>query len=150
MYIRTYFALISTMWITACNIQNILPAEEQSGSYEVTQKRANEAYDNNNFETAEEEYLSLTLSTADDPELWFRLGNSDARSNKLDKAVNAYHEALALDPEDSKILNNLGIVQLRQATNTFAEMLQYAQEDDPLKLRAEQVINTITQLIDRI
>ena len=150
MYIRTYFALISTMWVTACNNQNILPAEEQSSSYEVTQKRADEAYDNNNFETAEEEYLSLTLSTPDDPELWFRLGNSYARSNKFDEAVNAYHEALALDPEDSKILNNLEIVQLRQATNTFAEMLQYAQEDDPLKLRAEQVINTITQLIDRI
>jgi hypothetical protein len=57
------------MWITAYNIQIILPAEEQSGSYKVTQKRADEAYDNNNFETANEEYLSLTLSTPDNPEL---------------------------------------------------------------------------------
>jgi len=42
----------------------------------------------------------------------------------------------------------MGVIQLRQAANTFLEMQQYTEENDPLSIRARYAVNSIANLID--
>ena len=83
------------------------------------------------------------------PEIWFRLGNSYARLNNHGAAIQSYQQALNRDPRNSKTWHNLGIVQLKLATNTFIEMQNNTNADDPLNRRATDVINAITNLLEQ-
>ncbi len=146
MRLRHYLSLIVIFPLAACNLQNLQPAPDSANIIEV-QKRANDAYEKEDWKTAETEYKYLTQYISGDAEPWFRLGNIYARTDQLDAAVNAYRKALVRDSKNSKTWHNLGIVQLRQATNTFIEMLQYTKEDDPLNKRAKHVVNSVSDLM---
>ena len=149
MCLRHCLSLIVVFCLAACNLQNLqlaTPAPDPVNIIEV-QKRANEAYEKEDWKTAETEYQYLTQQTKGEAEPWFRLGNIYARTDRLDAAVTAYREALVRDSKNSKTWHNLGIVQLRQATNTFIEMLQYTKDDDPLNKRAQYVVNTVSDLM---
>jgi cytochrome c-type biogenesis protein CcmH/NrfG len=112
-----------------------------------TQKRADEAYQKEDWKTAEKEYLYLAQNFPGEIEPWFRLGNIYARTGQLDAAVSAYREALVRDTKNGKAWHNLGIVQLRQATNTFVEMLAYTDPNDPLNQRAKQIVDAMDDLM---
>ena len=132
--------------LTGCELQNLQPNADLS-SLTAVQQRANEAYQNEDWKTAEKEYHYLAKNLPSEIEPWFRLGNIYARTGKLDAAVSAYREALVRDTKNSKIWHNLGIVQLRQATNTFVEMLAYTDPNDPLNQRARHVVNTMGEMM---
>ena len=127
-------------------MQNLQPTADLTTLAEA-QKRADAAYQNEDWKTAEKEYLYLAQNIPSEIEPWFRLGNIYARTGKLDAAVSAYREALVKDTNNSKVWHNLGIVQLRQATNTFNEMLAYTGPNDPLNQRAKQIVDTIDNLM---
>jgi tetratricopeptide (TPR) repeat protein len=144
------FLVIILLHLAGCTAQNLKsdkPSPSQSNIAQLEQK-AREAYQNEDWETSEEAYKNLTLQTPDMVEPWFRLGNIYAQTNRLDAAVTAYREALTLDPENTKVWHNLGVIQLRQAANTFLEMRQHTEENDPLGLRARNAINSIANLIN--
>ncbi len=142
--------ILSTIQLTACNLQNIQADKPASDLSEVAQleQQARTAYQTEDWATAEKAYRDLTIQVPAEAEPWFRLGNVYARSNKLDAAVATYREALIRDPNNSKIWHNMGVIQLKQAANTFLEMQQYTGENDPLGLRARHAVNAIADLID--
>ena len=147
---RLIFLILIALNLCACNPLNIQadePTPELSDIADL-EKKANEAYKNEDWATAEEAYRSLTVQNPRDPNPWFRLGNVYARANNLDAAVSAYKEALIRDHKSSKAWHNLGVIQLRQAANTFLEMQQYTEENDPLGIRARYAVNSIANLID--
>ena len=136
--------------LPGCDAQILKPSGNSSrdiSDIAETSKKAQIAYQNKDWETAEIEYLKLTKKVPTEAEPWFRLGNIYARTEQLDAAIAAYRNALIRDSGNSKIWNNLGIVQLRQATNTFIEMLEYTNADDPLNARAKNVINSVSNLM---
>ncbi len=144
MALRILLILIIGQLVTACEMA---PIKDENGLVKLheVQKRADEAYWKEEWEAAEQDYQYLANALPDDAEPRFRLGNVYARTDRLDAAVKAYHEALAIDNTNSKIWHNLGIVQLRQASNTFREMLVYTDPSDPLNLRARDMLDTITR-----
>lgn len=146
MCLRSCFLLIVISGLAACNIQNLQPAKDVSNIIEV-EKRAHEAYQKEDWKMAEQEYKYLVQNVPSQSEPWFKLGNIYARTGQLDLAIYNYREALVRAPKNSKIWHNLGVVQLRQATNTFTEMLQYTNENDPLNARAKHVVNSVTELM---
>lgn len=141
--------MITSLHLSGCNLQNVQqdkPATELSEIAQIEQE-ARTAYQNEDWATAEKAYRSLTIQVPGEAEPWFRLGNVYARSNNLDAAVATYREALVRDPRNSKVWHNMGVIQLKQAANTFLEMQQYTEENDPLGLRARHAVNSIANLI---
>lgn len=147
---RLIFIIIIALNCVGCNIQNLQADKPSPNLEDITQleQTAKKAYLNEDWETAEKAYKKLTLQIPSEVEPWFRLGNVYARTNKTDAAVVTYREALIRDPKNSKIWHNLGVIQLKQAANTFLEMQQYTEENDPLGIRARYAVNTIANLID--
>lgn len=147
---RLIFLILIALNLSACNLLNIQadePSPELSDLADL-EKEADEAYKNEDWAAAEAAYKSLAAQVPRDPQPWFRLGNVYARANNLDAAVAAYREALIRDHKSSKAWHNLGVIQLRQAANTFLEMQQYTEENDPLGIRARYAVNSIANLID--
>jgi len=150
MLARLIFLILITLNLSGCNLLNIQPDQPSptiSGINQLEQQ-AEEAYANKDWVAAEKAYKSLTLQLPGDANPWFRLGNVYARANNLDAAVAAYREALVRDHKSSKAWHNMGVIQLRQAANTFLEMQQYTEENVPLSLRARYAVNSIANLID--
>ncbi len=147
---RLAFLILITLNFIGCNLLNIQADKPSPDLADITQleKTAKKAYLDEDWATAEKAYKSLTLQIPGNVEPWFRLGNVYARTNKLNAAVATYREALIRDPKNSKIWHNLGVIQLKQAANTFLEMRQYTEENDPLGIRARYAINSIANLID--
>ena len=153
---RILLTFIFLVLLNGCNLQNLKSspssssgntAEDLSDIAELN-KTAQHAYQTEDWKTAEIAYQKLAKKVPGEPEPWFRLGNIYAKTDRLDAAESAYRNALARDSESGKIWHNLGIVYLRQATNTFAEMLQYTKDDDPLNTRAKNVLNSVSNLMD--
>jgi len=146
MCLRNCPAILFLLILAGCELQNVQPNADLS-SLVAVQQRANEAYQNEDWKSAEKEYLYLAKNFPGEIEPWFRLGNIYARTGQLEAAVSAYREALIRDTKNSKAWHNLGIVQLRQATNTFVEMQEYTDPGDPLSQRARHVVNTMGELM---
>jgi len=142
------------MSLVACNLLNTksISANESEQSLEELiqlQQNAQAAYQDKDWDKAVDYYGTLTQRMPEDAEIWFRLGNSYARLNKHGAAIQSYQQALNRDPRNSKTWHNLGIVQLKLATNTFIEMQNNTNADDPLNRRATYVINAITNLLEQ-
>lgn len=147
MCLRYCLIAIMLSGLAGCNAFNIQSTPTDLAGYVEIQQHANEAYQNEDWESAEKDYTYLAKNLPGETEPWFRLGNIYARTGRLDAAVATYREALVRDPKNSKIWHNLGIVQLRQATGTFIEMQEYTGPEDPLNQRAKYVVNTIGELL---
>ena len=150
MLARLIFLILITLTLCGCNLLDIQPDKPLPTISDITQleQQAKEAYAIEDWATAETAYKSLTQQLPGNPTPWFRLGNVYARTNNLNAAVAAYREALVRDHKNSKAWHNMGVVQLKQAANTFLEMQQYTEENDPLSLRARYAVNSIANLID--
>ena len=147
MNFRTVFVILAAITLTGCDPVNIKPSSTDLKTVLDVRQRADQAYQQEDWSTAEREYRYLVENVPNDAEPWFRLGNIYARTGRLDAAVVAYREALVRDSKSSKAWHNLGIVQLRQASGTFVEMQQYTAPDDPLRERAQQVLNHMDALM---
>ncbi len=142
--------LVTAVVCSGCNNLNTRPSETADlKDVATTQQRAKLAYDAGNWINAEQHYLALTEQLPRDPEPWFRLGNVYTRLNRPNEAIQAYQESLARNPDSSKTWHNLGIVQLKQATNTFLQLQQYSEPGDPLNRRAGFVVNAMSQIMEK-
>ncbi len=144
------------MSLVACNPQNTksisaneIESEQSLEELIKLQQNAQAAYQAKDWDKAVDYYGTLTQRMPNDADIWFRLGNSYARLNKHGAAIQSYQQALSRDPRNSKTWHNLGIVQLKLATNTFIEMQNNTTADDPLNRRATYVINAITNLLEQ-
>jgi Flp pilus assembly protein TadD len=143
--------------LSGCNALNTKDAAQEKspdlktglGEIAEIETQAQEAYANKNWSLAEESYIKLINKLPNESQSWFRLGNIYARTNRHDAAINAYRTSLNLNIENTKVWNNLGIVQLREATNTFVQMQQHMKKDDPLSQRTDEVVEAMTQLLEQ-
>ena len=136
-------SLILALVLTGCDTLNIRESEPTA-----IRNHADAAYQSEDWKTAEEDYLYLTRNAAAGAEDWFRLGNIYAHTKRPDDAIAAYREALRQDQGNSNVWYNLGVVQLRQATQTFIDMVNHTDVNDPLNLRARYAVSTITELLE--
>lgn len=136
-------SLVLALALAGCNTPNIRGSDPGA-----LRSHADIAYQNENWQSAEQDYLYLTRHQGSGAEDWFRLGNIYARTSRPVEAVAAYHEALKYDQGNSDVWNNLGMVQLRQATQTFIDMVNHTDVNDPLNLRARYAVTAITELLE--
>ncbi|MEC7875447.1 MAG: hypothetical protein VYC15_01430, partial [Pseudomonadota bacterium] len=57
--------------------------------------------------------------------------------------------ALIINPNDTMILHNMGIIQLQESTKTFITLKEYTNNNDPLNIRSRLVINAISILLHK-
>lgn len=147
--------LLLPVWILAaclvagCQGQQILRPDTPTGNVFELQQRADQAYAEADWQTAERAYRELTRQVPREIEPWFRLGNIYARLEQPEQALAAYREVLVRDPNNSKTWHNMGVVQLRQATASFVTLEQVAPADDPLRQRATQMLDAVDRLLEQ-
>jgi cytochrome c-type biogenesis protein CcmH/NrfG len=135
--------------LSGCQAQQNLRPDSPAGNVFELQQRAQQAYAEGDWLTAERAYRDLTRQVPREVEPWFRLGNIYAHLEQPEHALAAYKEVLVRDPRNSKTWHNMGVVQLRQATGSFLTLEQVAEPDDPLKQRATQLLDAVSQLLEQ-
>ncbi len=105
------------------------------------------AYESGADARAEALYVGLARSAPNDPETWLRLGNLYARSNRPDKAGEAYERGLLLAPGDARLWYNLGIIRQRQAHAALIMAHQFIDEADPLQAKAKAMIERLAPAV---
>jgi cytochrome c-type biogenesis protein CcmH/NrfG len=114
------------------------------------QADAANAYEKEDWRTAERRFKALTERVPGEGEFWFRLGNIYARTHRPEEAVKAYKEALIRQKVKSKTWHNMGIVYVRQAANAFTQMLEDMPADDPLFGRAMDLNEAILKILHNV
>jgi tetratricopeptide (TPR) repeat protein len=82
-------------------------------SAQDTIQQANEAYTNGDFQTAADLYESVIKENGASAAVYFNLGNSYYKLNKVAPSILNYERALLLDPGDKDIRFNLEIAKLK-------------------------------------
>lgn len=126
-------ALLCLSLLTACGSFN---AGKDMSPYEM-QRSALRAYESGVDADAEALYLGLIRMAPNDPENLLRLGNLYARSNRPERAAETYTQALLLNPNDSRLWYNLGIIRQRQGQAAMMQAHQLTAPDDPLHIKSE-------------
>jgi len=106
-------------------------------------REAELAYESGEAAKAEALYKNLVRRMPNDAETWMRLGNLYARNNRPEEAAAAYQKALAIDSNEAKAWNNLGVVRLRQAWAALIQARATVAAKSPL---AEQLDTTLEHL----
>lgn len=145
--LRICLALTLLLLLVACGSTARKAGGRAADDMQATAARAEQSYANAEWAAAADAYAVLVKDMPQDTNLWFRYANALARSEQPDKAVSAYAEVLARDPRFSKAWFNMGIVQLRQAANSFSRMNANIGADDPLRAQGEQVYGGIMNLL---
>ena len=80
-------------------------------------RKANEAFENGNYEEAEKLYLSALEQEPENAKLYFNLGNAQAKQGKVEEAIQSFMEfrALTQTPEEkAKAEYNIGTLMAEQ------------------------------------
>ena len=147
-----YFKLLIVLLAalnTGCNNQNIKSNQNVRMNTIELQQTADTAYENEAWEDVIELYSKLTKEVPDDVKYWYRIGNAYAHLNQTKSAISTYQIALAISPNNSMVLHNMGISQLQESTKTFIKLKEYTNDDDALNTRAKLVINAISTLLNK-
>lgn len=78
-------------------------AQAQSGLFE----QANEAYANNEFDTAIQKYEEILKNGETSVAVYYNLGNAYYKQNKVAPSIYFYEKALQLNPTDKDVQNNI-------------------------------------------
>lgn len=143
----TVLLATAALLVGACSSTPHKLGGRSADEVKATATRAEQSYASSEWAAAADAYGVLVEEMPQDPHLWFRYANALARSDQPDKAVTAYREVLVRDAHFSKAWFNMGIVQLRQAANSFSRMGGNISADDPLRAQGEQVYAGIIKLL---
>ena len=123
------------------------PSEEARVDLKVALASGKAAYAAKKWREAERHYAILVKRIPQEPHHWFRLGNIYGRTDRPDLAVAAYREVLVRDSDYAKAWFNMGIVQLRQAANSFRKMEVHIDESEPMRKQATHAYESILAII---
>jgi tetratricopeptide (TPR) repeat protein len=123
----------------------LLPNEQQGNIYDL-RREAQLAYGASEDDRAEKLLVSLSRAAPNDPETWFYLGNLYARTNRPDKATEAYQRALMINSNDPRAWHNLGVVKLREAWAAFIQAFNSSAPDNPLHAKVESLISVMEKI----
>lgn len=143
------FILILASLVSACaSIPGTKPGEEEGETdmFEL-ERQADAAYQKGDMTASEKDYLVLVKRMPEEALHWFRLGNIYARTQRPDAAIVAYREAVLRKPDYSKAWYNMGIIQLKEAANTFNEMQVHTHSDDALSIEGKKLLEEILEII---
>ncbi|MBI2970019.1 MAG: tetratricopeptide repeat protein [Gammaproteobacteria bacterium] len=133
----------------ACNQLNLRSADASDLKQIVAlRNEAQAAYGREDWPAAEKAYRRLVELVPAEADNWFRLGNVYVHLDRHYDAIGLYKEALVRDPGHVRAWHNLGITQLRQATNTFVEMQKYTGSADPVAERARRIVEAVTRVLE--
>lgn len=124
------------------------PAQLNAGDLAALEKQAAEAYTKQDWLASEQHFIKLTKHSPTAVEPWFKLGNIYARTNRFALAVRAYREVVVRDAKHSRAWHNMGVIQLRQAAQSFAELEKTALKDDPLAVRGAELGHAVQRLLE--
>ncbi|MGE0858880.1 MAG: tetratricopeptide repeat protein [Gammaproteobacteria bacterium] len=96
---------------------------------------------------AAQAYQRLVTAEPANTDAWFRLANARARVGDPDGAVSAYRAVLARDAAYAKAGFNLGMVQLRDAVETFRRLEAEANTDAELSAQAGRLRAALEALL---
>lgn len=145
---RWYLLCALVLASVACTSPAKKPDQLPVEDINATTTRAEQSYANADWRTAAEAYGVLVAARSEDVDLWFRYANALARSEQPERAVTAYREVLRRDQHYAKAWFNMGIVQLRDAADSFAQMNAQVGSQDPLRVQSEQLQRDITAILD--
>ena len=114
----------------------------------IERQEAYQAYQAGDYLAASEKFEKLVEEIPKDAELWFRLGNSFAKIQLPQEAINAYRNALLRDPGMAKAWYNMGLIHLQAALKSYVNMQQYVREDDPVGRKGKVMQEEIFRLLD--
>ncbi len=145
--IHKQIILILLLSLLGCNNPLVRKTDNETNVFEV-ERQAEQAYEEQDWRKSEQFYtLLLVQRIPENAKHWFRLGNVYARTQRPDAAVVAYREALLRDPKMSKAWFNMGVLQLKQAANSFDELQSYIDMEDPLYTKGRKIFTGIVELI---
>ncbi len=148
--LRTQRGLLCALLLALVGCASMSPKPEgrSADNIKATAARAEESYEKADWATAATAYGVLVEELPQDTQLWFRYANALARSDQPERAVTAYREVLARDAHYAKAWFNMGIVQLRQAANSFSRIDGNISAADPLRAQSEQVHDAILRILN--
>lgn len=111
-----------------------------------TQDQAESAYRANDMQHAATLYVQLTRMVPQEADYWYMLGNAYVRTQEPDKAVQAYQQAIARNPNHTRAWHNLGIVRMRQAMAAFVSSASTAKQDDPMYQLSTDLANELARI----
>jgi len=82
-------------------------------------QQAEALYLSGRFKEAQAAFEQLARSYPNNPEVWFRLGNTLMRQGRYDDAAGALQTALGLDPGNGRAALNLALSRLAQAQSAI-------------------------------
>lgn len=144
--------LISMLMLAGCTGQMLkqdTPEKKPQADLYQLRLEANKAYMSGDMKTSEKDYAELVKAVPGEADLWFRLGNVYARTQRPDAAIKAYREALIREPQMSKAWYNMGIMQLRQSVYSFSQLQVYTDPDNPLYNEGKHLLDGIIGLIGK-
>lgn len=106
-----------------------------------------ELYQQGRYQEAAVQFAALVEDVPKDADLWFLLGNAQARAGHPKLAVDAYENALLRNPDLPKAWFNLGIIHMQQALKAMIDIQKYAAPDDPIAERASKLGEALTNLL---
>lgn len=109
--------------------------------------QAGKAYTQGDYVQAQRLYEGLVKKVPEDADLYFRLGNAYARGSQAEKAVLAYQAAVTRDPRLHKAWNNMGTIQLRASANSFTQLLQNLNPNDPMYDTGLDLVNKVLGIL---
>lgn len=104
------------------------------------------AYEAGEDAKAEQLLMGLSRQTPNDPEIWLRLGNLYARSNRPDAAADAYQRVLSINGMESRAWYNLAIVRLRQGWAAMAQAHGTADLKAPIHEQSGQMLDHLSRM----
>lgn len=140
---------LSPFLATGCDQLNLrVPGTTDVEQIVALRQEAQTAYAAEDWPAAEKAYRKLIDLVPAEAESWFRLGNVYVHLDRHFDAIALYKEALVREPGHMRAWHNLGITQLRLATNTFVEMQKYADSADPVSQRARRIIDAVRKVLE--
>lgn len=144
--ISSLITLLCLSQLIACGSINL---GKDINPYEM-QRSALRAYDSGDDAKAEAIYLGLIRISPNDPENLLRLGNLYARSNRPDRAAETYTQAVLLNPNDSRLWYNLGVIRQRQGLAAMIQAQLLVTPDDPLHSKLEAALTCLAPAASEI
>lgn len=122
-------------------------ADQSKAQEPLDRTKLDAAYDANDHETAVIGYEKWVKQHKDDQEVWFRLGNLYTQILRPMDALVAFRKAQLLKPEDPRPWNNMGMLYLRLAVESYDNLRRNVPAQDPLVPYAERVMSGILDLV---
>jgi hypothetical protein len=133
--------------LAGCGIAPLTKTPTQRLTYVLTtQQQADAAYQSGDMKHAAALYLQLTRIIPQEADYWYMLGNAYVRTQQPDQAVQAYQQAIVLNPDHARALHNLGIVRMRQATAAFVSSASTAKAEDPMHEVSTRLVDELAHI----